>query len=150
MKARILALQKQIAKHNKAYYIDSNPIISDSQYDLIKRELEELTFGNFGLFEGNDSPIFTQGINVKKSSFEKIPHGAPMLSLGNIFTDKDLSDFLKRICMTLLIASFLFAYKGVWPWLTLCPMPLSVVFAGKSYYDCRKRYNRKFRRQCAM
>ncbi len=63
---------------------------------------------------------------------------------------KSKSDFLKRICMTLLIASFLFAYKGVWPWLTLCPMPLSVVFAGKSYYDCRKRYNRKFRRQCAM
>jgi len=61
-----------------------------------------------------------------------------------------VSDFIKRVLLTIMISLFLFTYKGIWLEETLCLMPLSVLFVAWSYYDYRKRYNRKFRRQCAM
>lgn len=91
MKDEIAKLKKEIARHNKLYYIESQPEISDEEYDALTKKLREL--------EGDASyqtDLFTIGINTS-SKFQKIDHLSPMLSLGNVFDATELEDFLKRI-----------------------------------------------------
>ncbi len=86
-------LRKKIAHHNKLYYEDSTPEISDSEYDSLTKRLRELTSSG-DLFSQD---LFTLGLFQTQTKFEKIAHRSPMLSLGNVFDETELGDFVKRI-----------------------------------------------------
>ena len=85
---------KYLNKHNKLYFTDDNPEISDSEYDKIKKETtklkEEYSFLN------ELKPGITVGA-PPSNKFKKIKHLLPMLSLSNAFEINDMRDFLKKI-----------------------------------------------------
>ena len=86
---------KELIKHNKSYYDKSNPIISDSQYDHLKKEVIELEL-KYSYLKSKYSP--NQNIGFKPSkSFEKYKHKIPMLSLSNAYDKEDLINFEKKI-----------------------------------------------------
>ena len=82
-------LKRQIAHHNKLYYEQSSPEISDEEYDFLTKRLRELTSSHVDLF--------TFGLDLTQTKFAKIPHRSPMLSLGNVFDEDELRDFIKKV-----------------------------------------------------
>jgi DNA ligase (NAD+) len=93
-----------IQKHNKKYYDQNNPIISDQEYDLIKREIIDLE-NKFEFLKSINSPSKTVGFKPSKN-FKKVKHKMPMLSLGNAFNEEDLINFEKKIVNFLSLQSF--------------------------------------------
>ncbi len=92
---RIEELKALIKHHNKKYYQDSKPEISDAEYDKLMQELEKLEEA-FPSLKTSDSP--TQKVGYKPlEKFEKVKHSKPMLSLANAFSMEDISDFITRI-----------------------------------------------------
>ena len=89
-------LKQKIAHHNKLYYEDSTPEISDEEYDKLTKRLRELSSSGNSQDLVTDG-LFSLGLFQNQTKFEKIPHKSPMLSLGNVFDEVDLGDFLKRI-----------------------------------------------------
>jgi len=86
---------KLIKKHNKFYYDEDAPTISDRKYDKLKKEIIELEKNNFFLKKYGS---INDNIGFKPSSkFSKIKHSKPMLSLANAFEKNDLEDFIKKI-----------------------------------------------------
>lgn len=92
---RILELVEGINTHDYNYYVLDSPVISDREYDLLKRELEKLE-KKFPQLVTPDSP--TQRVGGKPlETFQAVNHGAPMLSLDNAFSVNELRDFARRI-----------------------------------------------------
>ena len=87
-----------IKKYNKYYYEKDAPLISDSEYDLLKGEIVDIENKNKFLKQtGSVSEI----IGAKPSNkFKKIKHTVPMLSLSNAFNMEDMKDFLKKLIIT--------------------------------------------------
>ena len=84
-----------LEEYNKNYYDKDNPIVSDQEYDLLKKEIIDLE--NSYKFLNNDrSPTKIVGFKPSKN-FEKVKHKVPMLSLGNAFNEEDLNSFEKKI-----------------------------------------------------
>jgi len=95
---RIHALREQIEKHNRLYYIEDRPEITDQEYDHLMRELQDLE-NLFPDLVTPDSP--TQRVGGEPLPyFEKVEHKTPMLSLGNAFGEADLRDFDRRVRQT--------------------------------------------------
>ncbi|MBF0215537.1 MAG: NAD-dependent DNA ligase LigA [Candidatus Omnitrophica bacterium] len=90
---RIAELRKEIKKHNDLYYAKGKPVVSDSEYDLMVRELRELEKAH-PEFLTADSPTQKVGAPLR-STFAKIEHASPMLSLESIYTDEELLKFDK-------------------------------------------------------
>ncbi len=86
---------KELKKHNKLYYELSKPIITDSQYDFLKKEVLKLE-SNYKFLKNKYSPSETVGYKSSKS-FDKFEHKVPMLSLSNAFYSDDLKNFEKKI-----------------------------------------------------
>ena len=86
---------KKIKKHNEAYFDKSNPIISDSEYDILKYEIIELE-NKYKFLVNLDSSNIKIGFKPSKN-FKKISHKVPMLSLANAFSEEDLLNFEKKI-----------------------------------------------------
>ncbi len=86
---------KLIKYYSKEYYNNNTSKITDSEFDNIKKEiilLEE----KYSFLKNKSSP--SQAIGHKPSrNFKKIAHKVPMLSLGNVFSEKDLNNFEKKI-----------------------------------------------------
>ncbi|WP_203291977.1 NAD-dependent DNA ligase LigA [Maricaulis parjimensis] len=88
-------LAKEIAKHDKAYYQDDAPKVSDAIYDALRQRLEGIE-ARFPSLVDLFSP--TQRVGAAPSGkFGEITHAVPMLSLGNAFSDEDVADFEGRI-----------------------------------------------------
>ena len=86
-------LISNLKSHNKFYYVDDSPKISDSEYDLLKKEILNLEEEHSFLREIDSVRNI---IGAKPSNkFKKIKHLIPMLSLSNAFNKKDMSDFKK-------------------------------------------------------
>ncbi len=86
---------KLLKKYNESYFSKDRPIISDHEYDNLKKEL--LNLENDNKFLTKDGSIL-QIIGAKPSTkFQKIKHTIPMLSLSNAFSKNDMADFLKKI-----------------------------------------------------
>ena len=85
---------KQYKKYSKKYFEDSSPIVSDRDFDLLKKEILNLE-KKFD-FKDKDSPSKTLGFTPSKN-FEKYPHRVKMLSLANAFDEEDLINFEKKI-----------------------------------------------------
>ena len=94
-KERIVELQKTINEHNYKYYVLDNPSISDSEYDLLFKELDDLERRlDPGSFDPN-SP--TQRVGAEPlEGFKRIEHQVPMLSLSNAMNNEQLTAFHKR------------------------------------------------------
>ncbi|WP_291843383.1 NAD-dependent DNA ligase LigA [Maricaulis sp.] len=88
-------LAREIAAHDRAYYQDDRPKISDAAYDALRRKVEAIET-RFPQLVDLLSP--TQRIGAAPSGkFGEIRHAVPMLSLGNAFKDEDVADFVGRI-----------------------------------------------------
>jgi len=93
--ARAAELRKQIAHHNRLYYEQDRPAISDADYDALLNELRALEREHPELVTP-DSP--TQRVGAALSGkFAKVRHAVPMLSLANGFTAEDVGDFIERV-----------------------------------------------------
>ena len=86
---------KELNKHNKLYYSKDKPIISDKEYDELKKKIIELE-NKYNYLKNKDSPSQTVGFKPSKI-FQKRKHMVPMLSLSNIFDKDDLDNFEKKI-----------------------------------------------------
>ena len=85
----------KLTKHNKAYFELDNPIISDEDYDKLKKEILSLE-KKFSYLKSKNSP--SKNVGYKPSNkFKKIKHLKPMLSLSNAFKKEDMKDFLSKI-----------------------------------------------------
>jgi len=85
----------ELKKHNKAYFENDNPLISDKKYDDIKEEVLNLE-KKYKYLKNADSP--SKKIGYKPSDkFKKVAHDIPMLSLANAFSKENIEDFLKKI-----------------------------------------------------
>jgi len=85
----------KLKKHNKAYFRDDNPLISDKDYDDIKEEILDLE-KKYKYLKNENSPSKKVGYEPS-SKFKKIEHNIPMLSLANAFSKENIEDFLKKI-----------------------------------------------------
>lgn len=97
-KRRIEALREEINAHNRHYYLENSPIISDYEFDLLLRELIELE-ELYPEFKSTDSPTAKVGSDLEKENapFAQYPHLHPMLSLANTYSIEELSDFDSRV-----------------------------------------------------
>lgn len=84
-----------IQKLNKAYYYNDKPLVSDAEYDKIKKDILDFEKKNPNIVD-IDSPSKKVGFAPSKK-FSKVKHIVPMLSLDNAFTKDDVEDFLKKI-----------------------------------------------------
>jgi DNA ligase (NAD+) len=93
--ARAAELRAQIAHHNRLYYEQDQPAISDADYDALLGELRALESARPELVTP-DSP--TQRVGTALSGkFPKVRHSVPMLSLANGFTPEDVAGFIDRV-----------------------------------------------------
>jgi len=95
IKERIEYLQKTLRYHSKLYYENSNPEITDMEYDKLYRELETLE-AEYPEYKTVDSPTNTVGGKTNKK-FKQIEHKIPMESLSDIFSYDELISFDNRI-----------------------------------------------------
>ena len=86
---------KEINHHNFLYYEKSEPELSDSSFDNLKKEILDLE-KKYKFLKSKDSPSNSIGYKPSKN-FKKVSHKVPMLSLSNAFTEEDLFNFEKRI-----------------------------------------------------
>ncbi|MBM3618405.1 MAG: NAD-dependent DNA ligase LigA [Alphaproteobacteria bacterium] len=94
-KREIDKLSKDIAKYDEHYYQNDAPLVTDAEYDALRRRLEELEKQHPELAQKN-SPTQTVGAKAAKG-FNKIKHSVPMLSLANAFSEEDVVDFFDRV-----------------------------------------------------
>ncbi len=94
-KKRVVWLGREIRASDALYYQDDNPVLTDAQYDELRRELIALE-AEFPHLILKDSP--TQSVGAKPAGkFGKIKHTVPMLSLDNAFSEEDVADFCARV-----------------------------------------------------
>ena len=81
---------KLLNKYNKFYYDKSNPIVSDNDYDILKKNIIEIE-KKYPKLINKESPSLKVGFKPSKN-FKKIKHKIPMLSLNNAFNKEDLKN----------------------------------------------------------
>ncbi len=95
VRKRIEALRRAIEYHNYRYYVLNDPVIPDSVYDALFRELVELE-EKYPQFRTPDSP--TQRVGGRpRDEFPKVRHPKPMLSLANAFSAEELWGWYNRL-----------------------------------------------------
>jgi len=95
IKQNYLKKINEFQKHNKLYYEDSSPEISDKEYDKLKKEILDLE-KNYNFLKNSFSPSKTVGFKPSKN-FLKFKHRQKMLSLSNAFNEENLINFEKKI-----------------------------------------------------
>lgn len=93
--ARLTELKEQIHLHNHRYYVLNDPLLSDREFDLLFKELEGLE-AEHPEWVTPDSPTQRVGA-APDTAFGTVPHGMPMLSLGNAFDEGELTAFDARV-----------------------------------------------------
>ena len=94
-KQRIDELRAEIERHNRLYYIDAAPEITDREYDQLLQSLEELE-QQFPEFGSPTSPSQRVG-GAPLDHFESVKHTVPMMSLSNTYSKEELGEFDRRI-----------------------------------------------------
>jgi DNA ligase (NAD+) len=93
--AELARLAKAIAEHDKRYYQQDAPTVSDAEYDALRQRNNEIE-SRFPELIRTDSP--SQRIGATPTGrFKKVRHAVPMLSLDNAFDDADVTDFVDRV-----------------------------------------------------
>ncbi len=88
-------LAREIADHDKRYFAEDAPCVSDADYDALKKRNAAIE-AKFPQLIRPDSPSRRVGFAATEK-FGKVKHGVAMLSLDNAFSDKDVTDFLERV-----------------------------------------------------
>lgn len=92
---RIVALRDEINGHNHAYYVENSPTISDREFDMLLKELEQLEKEHPEEFDPL-SPTQRVGSDLNRS-FEQVAHVRPMLSLANTYSIEEVDDWERRV-----------------------------------------------------
>ncbi len=89
------ALGREIAEHDRRYYEEDAPTVSDAEYDALRQRYEALE-ARFPELRTSES--LTRKVGAKASEkFAKVRHRVPMLSLANGFGEEDVREFVERI-----------------------------------------------------
>ena len=88
-------LRKELERHNKLYYENDAPEISDFEYDAMLRELEDLE-AKYPIYALPDSPTKHVGGRVNEK-FSKVTHKNLMKSLGDVFSKDEVMEFIERV-----------------------------------------------------
>jgi len=91
----IVALREALHHHNRRYYVDNAPEISDFEFDQMMHRLIELEEAH-PEFADENSPTMRVGSD-KTSEFQNVKHRYPMLSLSNTYSIEELDEFINRI-----------------------------------------------------
>ena len=92
---RIAQLRQELHEHNHRYYIDNQPVISDQEFDMLMKELEQLESRHPEAFDPN-SPTQRVGSDLQKE-FRQVAHQRPMLSLANTYNEQDVSEWYDAV-----------------------------------------------------
>src|SRR5262249_11668743 len=93
--AELERLAAEIGAHDKRYYQEDAPTVSDAAYDALRRRNEEIE-ARFPALVRADSP--SRGVGAQPSQkFTKVRHAVPMLSLGNALSDEEVVEFVERV-----------------------------------------------------
>src|SRR3954449_13354592 len=94
-KVELVRLTLEIERHDKAYYQEDAPKVSDAEYDALRQRFNTIE-ARFPELVTGDSP--SQKVGAAPSGrFKKVRHAVPMLSLDNAFAEQDVVDFAGRI-----------------------------------------------------
>ena len=96
---RIDQLREELHTHNYNYYVLNAPVITDQEFDKLMRELQDLEAKHPEHFDQN-SPSVRVGSDLNKN-FRQVEHKYPMLSLGNTYSQAEVSDFYDRVSKAL-------------------------------------------------
>src|SRR5258707_1996709 len=94
-KAELKRLAVEIAAHDKRYYQEDAPTVSDAEYDALRQRNAAIE-ARYPDLVRPDSPSRRVGA-APAAKFAKVRHGVPMLSLDNAFAEEDVVDFVGRI-----------------------------------------------------
>ena len=101
--AEIERLAAEIGAHDRRYYQEDAPTVSDAAYDALRRRNEEIE-ARFPALVRADSPSRRVGAQPSQK-FAKVRHAIPMLSLGNAFADAEVAEFVERVRRFLRLAA---------------------------------------------
>jgi len=93
---RISELRKQLEYHNRKYFDENSPEISDYDYDMMLRELEDLEREHPDLIT-TDSPTQRVGESAQREMGKQVRHDVPMLSLDDKFSSSEVIDFVRKM-----------------------------------------------------
>ena len=96
---QILDLREQLNNYNYHYYVLSQPLVSDFEFDKLLAELQRLEEENPQFFDPN-SPTQRVGSDINQN-FTQVKHEYPMLSLGNTYNEGEVADFYNRVAKAL-------------------------------------------------
>ena len=130
-------LQKLIKYHSDLYYNKEQPIISDKEYDDLFKKLEFLE----NKFKNNLDYFQTKKIwaEIIESSFKKVKHSRPMISLDNTYNEEDLKDFDERVKKNLWTSKdenieYSIEFKFDWLW-------IEIIYENWEYKQAITRWN---------
>lgn len=96
---RIDQLREELHVHNYNYYVLNVPVISDLEFDKLMRELQDLEALHPEYYDPN-SPSVRVGSDLNKN-FTQVEHKYPMLSLGNTYSQAEVTEFYERVSKSL-------------------------------------------------
>ena len=91
---RIESLRAELHRHNHSYYVLNAPEITDFEFDHLMRELQDLEQAHPEFYDEN-SPTMRVGSDLSKE-FRQVMHKYPMLSLGNTYSEGEVTEFYER------------------------------------------------------
>jgi DNA ligase (NAD+) len=94
-KVELMRLALELEGHDKRYYQDDAPVVTDAEYDALRQRFNAIE-KRFPEFVTSDSPSQKVGA-APSGKFKKVRHAVPMLSLDNAFAEQDVLDFVGRI-----------------------------------------------------
>jgi len=94
-KDQIESLRRELEKHNYNYYVLSAPTISDMEFDIKLKQLQEMEEAHPEFYDPN-SPTQRVGSDIA-AGFKQVSHVYPMLSLGNTYSEGEVQDFYDRV-----------------------------------------------------
>ena len=95
VKEKIDRLRTELHQHNYNYYVLNAPEISDKEFDDLMRELQDLE-REHPEYQDDNSPTMRVGSDLNKN-FTQVAHKYPMLSLGNTYSENEVTDFYERV-----------------------------------------------------
>lgn len=96
---KIESLRATIRRHDALYYVHATPEISDLDYDMLMRQLQELEAAH-PEFDSDESPTRKVG-GTPIAGFVTVEHRVPMLSIDNVYNEAELAEFGQRVAKLL-------------------------------------------------
>lgn len=92
---KILFLRTELEQHNRNYYVQNQPTISDQEFDALMHELEVLEAAHPEMYDAH-SPTQRVGSDISRE-FTQVTHTYPMLSLSNTYSEGEIRDWYERV-----------------------------------------------------